>query len=57
MWHRVAMSSCDAFEQLAAFQKAIEALQSEDMKWQKFEYILQLATWMYSNEFAIEGNL
>ena len=55
MWHRVAMSSVDNHEQLAAFQKAVEALVSDDMKWQKFEYLLQLATWMYSNEFPAPG--
>uniref|UniRef100_H2YF97 Uncharacterized protein n=1 Tax=Ciona savignyi TaxID=51511 RepID=H2YF97_CIOSA len=55
MWHRVALCSRETLEQLMAFQKAIEALHSDDTRWQKFEYLLELATWMYSNEFSISG--
>uniref|UniRef100_H2Y0L3 Uncharacterized protein n=1 Tax=Ciona intestinalis TaxID=7719 RepID=H2Y0L3_CIOIN len=57
MWHRVALCSRETLEQLMAFQKAIEALHSDDTQWQKFEYLLELATWMYSNEFSIDDTV
>jgi len=55
MWHRVALCSCEVLEQLTAFQRSIEALYSDETSWQKFEYLLELGSWMYSNEFPIEG--
>nr|CAB3230219.1 tetratricopeptide repeat protein 40 [Phallusia mammillata] len=57
MWHRVALCSCNTLEQLMAFQKSIEALHSEETQWQKFEYLIELSTWMYSNEFRNEDSI
>ncbi|XP_071827819.1 cilia- and flagella-associated protein 46-like isoform X3 [Apostichopus japonicus] len=53
MWHKIAKLSRDKQEQLAAFQQAIENLKSPRSDWQKCDYILEFAEWLYINEYPI----
>ncbi|XP_076807691.1 cilia- and flagella-associated protein 46-like isoform X3 [Clavelina lepadiformis] len=57
MWHRVALCSRNCLEQLQAFQHSIEVLFSHNTLWQKIEYLLELATWMYCNECDIQNSI
>ncbi|XP_035825239.1 cilia- and flagella-associated protein 46 [Aplysia californica] len=53
MWRRVALSSKEAAEQLASYQSAIESLENESNDFQKVEYLLEFAQWLYSNHFSL----
>lgn len=53
MWHRVALSSHESLQQLSSYQKAIESLHEEENLWVKFEYLAELSTWLYCNEYTI----
>ncbi|CAH1785035.1 unnamed protein product [Owenia fusiformis] len=57
MWRRVALCSKEQLEQLEAYQKAIEALESEPTQWQKFDYLLEFGQWLYCNEFPLNDAL
>ncbi|XP_041476710.1 cilia- and flagella-associated protein 46-like isoform X5 [Lytechinus variegatus] len=54
MWYKVAKCSKDQFEQLTAYQNAIEALRSPSSDWQKVEYLMEFAEWLYLNEFPLQ---
>ncbi|XP_063289661.1 cilia- and flagella-associated protein 46 [Pelobates fuscus] len=57
MWHHVTLTSKNTAEQLACFQNAIDALQKPENQWQKVEYILELAQWLYCNQFPVTNGL
>ncbi|XP_072177207.1 cilia- and flagella-associated protein 46-like [Diadema setosum] len=54
MWYKVAKCSKDQFEQLTAYQNAVEALRSSSTNWQKVEYLVEFAEWLYLNEFPLQ---
>ncbi|KAM4636947.1 cilia- and flagella-associated protein 46 [Discoglossus pictus] len=53
IWHHVALTSKNTSEQLACYQKAIDALQKPENEWQKVEYLMELAEWLYCNQFPV----
>uniref|UniRef100_A0A8C5PTU7 Cilia and flagella associated protein 46 n=1 Tax=Leptobrachium leishanense TaxID=445787 RepID=A0A8C5PTU7_9ANUR len=57
MWRHVALTSRVAAEQLACFQNAIDALQKPENEWQKVDYILEMAQWLYCNQFPVADGL
>ncbi|CAH1258230.1 CFAP46 [Branchiostoma lanceolatum] len=52
MWHRVAKNSKEPMEQLAAYQQAIVALQTPSSEWQKIDYLIEFAEWLFTNGFS-----
>ncbi|XP_030058854.1 cilia- and flagella-associated protein 46 [Microcaecilia unicolor] len=57
MWRKVALTSRDTMEQLLCYKNAIEALQKPENEWQKAEYLMELAIWLYCNQFPINNAL
>ncbi|XP_022091640.1 cilia- and flagella-associated protein 46-like isoform X3 [Acanthaster planci] len=53
MWHKVALCSRDQREQLTSYKNAIEVLQASASDWQKVEYLMEFAEWLYINEFPL----
>ncbi|XP_055900491.1 cilia- and flagella-associated protein 46-like isoform X3 [Biomphalaria glabrata] len=54
MWHRVALSSKLASEQMKSYQKAIDILENPSNVYQKVEYIIEFGQWLYCNHFPIK---
>ncbi|XP_029465840.1 cilia- and flagella-associated protein 46 isoform X2 [Rhinatrema bivittatum] len=57
MWHSVALTSRDIMEELTCYRNAIEVLQKSESEWQKVEYLMDLARWLYCNRFPISNAL
>nr|XP_042712700.1 cilia- and flagella-associated protein 46 isoform X3 [Chrysemys picta bellii] len=53
MWHRLAPISKDIVGQLTCYQNAIEALQKQESEWQKVDYLMEFAEWLYCNQFPL----
>jgi hypothetical protein len=53
MYRKVGLSSIKHTDTINSYQRAIEALNSEESLWLKFEYILELAQWLYSHEYEL----
>ncbi|XP_069467509.1 cilia- and flagella-associated protein 46 isoform X2 [Ambystoma mexicanum] len=56
-WHLVARTSKDTAEQLSCYQNAINALQTPASEWQKVDYLIDLAEWMYFKLFPVTDAL
>ena len=46
------MSSKDKKEQLFAYQQGITSLYIKENVWQKFDYLMEFAEWLYINKFS-----
>ncbi|CAF1356153.1 unnamed protein product [Adineta steineri] len=55
MWRQVAIMARKRDHVINAYQHAIATLQSMDNYWAKIDYILELATWLYSNEYFMDN--
>ncbi|CAF0832143.1 unnamed protein product [Brachionus calyciflorus] len=53
MYRKVALSSIKHSDTICSYQRAIETLNSDESIWLKFEYILELAQFMFSNEYNL----
>ncbi|XP_028917550.1 cilia- and flagella-associated protein 46 isoform X3 [Ornithorhynchus anatinus] len=53
MWHRLALNSKDLHRQLTCFQNAIEALQKQENAWQKVDFLMEFAEWLYFKQFPL----
>ncbi|XP_010226733.1 PREDICTED: tetratricopeptide repeat protein 40-like, partial [Tinamus guttatus] len=54
MWHHLVTVSKSIAGQLSCFQNAIDALQKEESEWQKVDYLLEFAEWLYCNQFPLD---
>lgn len=55
MWRQVALMAKRRDHVINAYQRCIETLQSFDNYWNKIDYILELAGWLYSNEYLVDN--
>lgn len=55
MYRRVALSSTKKDDFIQAYQNAIEALTLNESLWMKFEYLVELSQWLYSNEYKLQN--
>ncbi|CAF3402753.1 unnamed protein product [Rotaria sp. Silwood1] len=55
MWRQVAIMAKKREHVINAYQHAIATLQNLDNYWIKIDYILELASWLYSNEYLIDN--
>ncbi|UJR28166.1 hypothetical protein I4U23_009420 [Adineta vaga] len=55
MWRQVAIMARKRDHVINAYQQAISTLQSLDNYWTKIDYILEFASWLYSNEYFIDN--
>ncbi|CAF3399137.1 unnamed protein product [Rotaria socialis] len=55
MWRQVALMAKKKEHTINAYQHAIATLQSFDNYWTKIDYILELASWLYSNEYLVDN--
>ncbi|XP_043912815.1 cilia- and flagella-associated protein 46 [Protopterus annectens] len=53
MWHRVAACCREKAEQLDCYLNAIETLQHSKMDWQKVDYLIEFAEWLYCRQFPV----
>ncbi|XP_068112949.1 cilia- and flagella-associated protein 46 isoform X2 [Hyperolius riggenbachi] len=53
IWHLVAQICSSTREQLACYLNAIDALKKPENEWQKVEYLLELAEWLYCKQFPL----
>ncbi|XP_069836237.1 cilia- and flagella-associated protein 46 [Dendropsophus ebraccatus] len=53
IWHHVALTCRNTSDQLACYMNAIDALHKPENDWQKVEYLLELAEWLYCNQFPV----
>ncbi|NXS96048.1 CFA46 protein, partial [Jacana jacana] len=53
MWHHLVTISRSVVGQLICFQDAIIALQKQENEWQKVDYLLEFAEWLYCNQFPL----
>ncbi|KAM6306111.1 cilia- and flagella-associated protein 46 [Aegotheles albertisi] len=53
MWHHLVTVSRSITGQLSCFQNAIIALQKQENEWQKVDYLLEFAEWLYCNQFPL----
>ncbi|NXC45008.1 CFA46 protein, partial [Penelope pileata] len=51
MWRHLVTVSKSIVEQLNCFQNAISALQKQENEWQKVDYLIEFAEWLYCNQF------
>lgn len=57
MWRHVALNSKAPEDQLAAYQNAIEVLESPESDWQKVDYLMEFGEWLFVNEYPVEDAL
>nr|XP_033798267.1 cilia- and flagella-associated protein 46 isoform X7 [Geotrypetes seraphini] len=57
MWRQVAFTSRDIMGQLLGYKNAIEALQKPENEWQKVEYLMEVAIWLYCIQFPVSNAL
>ncbi|XP_071987329.1 cilia- and flagella-associated protein 46 isoform X2 [Engystomops pustulosus] len=53
IWHHVARACKNPSDQLACYMNAIDALQTPENDWQKVDYLLELAQWLYCKQFPV----
>ncbi|XP_067156500.1 cilia- and flagella-associated protein 46 [Apteryx mantelli] len=53
MWHHLVTVSRSIVGQLNCFQNAIDALQKQESEWQKVDYLMEFAEWLYCNQFPL----
>ncbi|XP_010138787.1 PREDICTED: tetratricopeptide repeat protein 40, partial [Buceros rhinoceros silvestris] len=53
MWRHLATVSKSIVGQLSCFQNAIVALQKEENEWQKIDYLMEFAQWLYCKQFPL----
>ncbi|XP_077311369.1 cilia- and flagella-associated protein 46 isoform X2 [Lithobates pipiens] len=53
IWHHVAKTCRSTREQLACYMNAVDALKKPENDWQKVEYLLELAEWLYCKQFSL----
>ncbi|XP_062436353.1 cilia- and flagella-associated protein 46 [Rhea pennata] len=53
MWHHLVTVSRSIVGQLNCFQNAIDALQEQESEWQKVDYLMEFAEWLYCNQFPL----
>ncbi|CAI9562760.1 unnamed protein product, partial [Staurois parvus] len=53
IWHNVAKTCRSDREQLACYMNAVDALKKPENDWQKVEYLLELAEWLYCKQFSL----
>lgn len=51
MWRRVALFASTPTQQLTSYQRAITSLVSPETEWQKVNFVLEFAQWLYYNNF------
>ncbi|XP_008935152.1 PREDICTED: tetratricopeptide repeat protein 40, partial [Merops nubicus] len=52
MWHHLVTASKSIVGQLSCFQNAIN-LKEEENEWQKVDYLMEFAQWLYCNQFSL----
>ncbi|KAM4033890.1 cilia- and flagella-associated protein 46 isoform 2-T2 [Anomaloglossus baeobatrachus] len=55
IWHCVALTCRNVPDQLACYMNAVDALKKPENDWQKVEYLLELAEWMYCRQFPVSA--
>ncbi|XP_010580307.1 PREDICTED: tetratricopeptide repeat protein 40 [Haliaeetus leucocephalus] len=53
MWRRLVTVSRSIVGQLSCFQNAVIALQKQENEWQKVDYLLEFAEWLYCKQFPL----
>ncbi|KAM6416110.1 cilia- and flagella-associated protein 46 [Rhynochetos jubatus] len=53
VWRRLGAVSRSTAGQLSCFQNAVVALQKQENDWQKVNYLMEFAEWLYCNQFPI----
>ncbi|XP_009464689.1 PREDICTED: tetratricopeptide repeat protein 40 [Nipponia nippon] len=53
MWRHLVTVSRSIVGQLSCFQNAIVALQKQENEWQKVDYLIEFAEWLYCNQFPL----
>ncbi|XP_010191684.1 PREDICTED: tetratricopeptide repeat protein 40, partial [Mesitornis unicolor] len=53
MWCHLVTVSRSVVGQLSCFQSAITALQKQENEWQKVDYLMEFAEWLYCNQFPL----
>ncbi|KAM9282040.1 cilia- and flagella-associated protein 46 [Cariama cristata] len=53
MWRHLVTVSKSIVGQLNCFQNAIMALQKQENEWQKVDYLIEFAEWLYCNQFPL----
>ncbi|KAK2519495.1 Cfap46 [Columba guinea] len=53
MWRCLVLVSRSAVAQLSCFQNAIMTLQKQENEWQKVDYLMEFAEWLYCNQFPL----
>ncbi|XP_035752429.1 cilia- and flagella-associated protein 46 [Egretta garzetta] len=53
MWRHLVTVSRSIVGQFSCFQNAIMALQKEENEWQKVDYLMEFAEWLYCNQFPL----
>ncbi|KAM4668337.1 cilia- and flagella-associated protein 46 [Amazona ochrocephala] len=51
MWRHLATASRSTVGQLSCFQNAVMVLQKQENEWQKVDYLMEFAEWLYHNQF------
>ncbi|KAM8924779.1 cilia- and flagella-associated protein 46 [Pelodytes ibericus] len=57
LWHQAALASRGRPGRLACYQNAIDVLQKPDNQWQKVDHMLEMAGWLFCNEFPLSDAL
>ncbi|NXT51328.1 CFA46 protein, partial [Pluvianellus socialis] len=52
-WRHLVTVSGSIVGQLSCFQNAIVALQEQENEWQKVDYLMEFAEWLYCNQFPL----
>ncbi|XP_035186668.1 cilia- and flagella-associated protein 46 isoform X3 [Oxyura jamaicensis] len=53
IWRHMVTVSRSIVEQLNCFKNAINALQKQENEWQKVDYLMEFAEWLYCNKFPL----
>ncbi|XP_054238278.1 cilia- and flagella-associated protein 46 [Indicator indicator] len=53
MWRHLVTVSSSTVGQLSCFQNAITAVQKQENEWQKVDYLMEFAQWLYCNQFPL----
>ncbi|XP_072727829.1 cilia- and flagella-associated protein 46 [Ciconia boyciana] len=53
MWRHLVTVSRSIVGQLSCFQNAVIALQKQENEWQKVDYLMEFAEWLYCNQFPL----
>ncbi|KAM9549280.1 cilia- and flagella-associated protein 46 isoform 2-T2 [Guaruba guarouba] len=51
MWRHLATASRSTVGQLSCFQNTVTVLQKQENEWQKVDYLMEFAEWLYHNQF------